>query len=532
MNKKAAFFLPLLTFSLSSCFYIGGGFSGTISIKDTKYVDFNEPTYESSYKSSNLKLENVGFANGWKPLKSNGDINLLVVPIETKDDYFSQDEISLIKDGFFGESTSTGWESLKSYYNKSSHGKLNFQGQVLNPLKVSNSTSGLEYNYLNYTNSSEDFITAQFYNQTVEYICDSSNDAQDIDGNSIDLKKYDNDNDGYIDAIWFVYSPHYNRSDETLYWAWTGSARSTETFSQNGNTLRGNAYSWASIDFFKEGKYKSGNTYLADSHTFIHETGHLLGIDDYYSYDNDDEKNFDAPVGGVDMMDFNIGDHMAFTKFQLGWETPMNINDVYSQSNQTIELKSHTDYNESIIIPAQGYNKTPYDEYLILEYYTPTNLNKKDNTKYTNNLGTYTQSGLLIYHVDARVGKMNPNSKGEPVWDKCKYDKLPSLDFDTWNKYFMYTPIYNNTRSYCYESTLQKSDANFYRGMLVSLLPATGSKIKSSSGYSTNNSLCKNGFEFNSKYENFYFDDGNTLPFNFKVVSTDSSSCTIEFTKK
>ena len=52
-----------------------------------------------------------------------------------------------------------------------------------------------------------------------------------------------------------------------------------------------------------------------DSTVYIHETGHLLGLDDYYDY-NDDI----GPRGGIgktDMMENNIGDHSSLSKILL-----------------------------------------------------------------------------------------------------------------------------------------------------------------------------------------------------------------------
>ena len=49
---------------------------------------------------------------------------------------------------------------------------------------------------------------------------------------------------------------------------------------------------------------------------------------DYYNYDAGDESSttpYLAPAGCLDMMDFNIGDHMAYSKFLLGWIEPTVI---------------------------------------------------------------------------------------------------------------------------------------------------------------------------------------------------------------
>ena len=59
---------------------------------------------------------------------------------------------------------------------------------------------------------------------------------------------------------------------------------------------------------------------IVDAHTFIHETGHLLGLDDYYDYN--DYRGAKGGLYGADMMDNNIGDHGSVNKLLLGWIEP------------------------------------------------------------------------------------------------------------------------------------------------------------------------------------------------------------------
>jgi M6 family metalloprotease-like protein len=48
-----------------------------------------------------------------------------------------------------------------------------------------------------------------------------------------------------------------------------------------------------------------------------------LGLPDYYDYD--DTTGPKGGVGGWDMMDYNGGDHNAFSKYLLGWIDPLVI---------------------------------------------------------------------------------------------------------------------------------------------------------------------------------------------------------------
>ena len=70
----------------------------------------------------------------------------------------------------------------------------------------------------------------------------------------------------------------------------------------------------------------------------------------------------------------------------------------------------------------------------------------------------------------------------------------------------------------------------YYRGRLVSLLPATGSKIQGGlTGYANNQSLFKKGDRFSDVYQNFKFDDGSKPLFDFTIGDIKSDSCTIMF---
>ena len=96
-------------------------------------------------------------------------------------------------------------------------------------------------------------------------------------------------------------------------------------------------YSFASVDFI----FGDGDLNYPDARTYIHETGHMLGLIDYYS------DNSSAPAGMVDMMDFNIGDHNAYSKFSLGWVNPR----IATKSGE-YTLKPFQENGDCIIVPA------------------------------------------------------------------------------------------------------------------------------------------------------------------------------------
>ena len=276
----------------------------------------------------------------------------------------------------------------------------------------------------------------------------------------------------------------------------------------------------------------------------------MLGLDDYYSYDYDAyNKNYDTPVGGIDMMDMNIGDHDSYSKYLLGWIDPLVITEEYLKSNDyELTLNSlcdvSTNRNKAFLIPTytdsgSRFNGTAFDEYLLVEFSTNTDLNLKDSQgKYSNGLRGYTKPGVLVYHVNSRVGRMLPDSSGNPIWDGSVYDGLPEYD-STWGKKLMYYYVYSNTRSYCYDTKISDTSSRFYRGRLISLLPATGNKTGSiAQNYSSDSSLYLSGSSFmkdengkDSTYSEFVFDDGSKPRFGFTVkgFSSDRKQATIHF---
>ncbi|MCI7797684.1 MAG: hypothetical protein MR520_03810 [Mollicutes bacterium] len=228
------------------------------------------------------------------------------------------------------------------------------------------------------------------------------NDA--IQALHIDTSKYDGNKDGIIDGVWMIYNYYdyatarqmgINISDN--YWAYTYWDQENKTPSVTKPVS--NVFAWASYDFLLE-----GGASKIDAHTLIHETGHMLGLNDYYDYND-----IGAPTGLVDMMDANIIDHNFYSKMVLGWAKPYIVT-----GDVNIQLSTTNNENNFVIVP---YNNlpirttngkkyfNPYDEYMLVEYYSPTGLNEKDSAnKYPgNNVQGFTKEGFRVYHIDARL---------------------------------------------------------------------------------------------------------------------------------
>lgn len=205
------------------------------------------------------------------------------------------------------------------------------------------------------------------------------------------LDDLDSDDDGFIDLIWNVYAYPYSSGDTSFWWAYvtyTGNSAGSLT------TPTVQTLAWASTNFLAEGS----NGY--ESRTFIHETGHTLGMDDYYDYNKEW-----SPAGGIDYMDQNLGDHNSYSKFAYGWVNPWVLKEEDLEGGKTAEitLRLATTTGDCLVLASPNYNNTAFDEYMMVELVGPYGLCKKD---YTTQSG-FTQYGIRVWHVDARAVSSN-----------------------------------------------------------------------------------------------------------------------------
>ena len=340
---------------------------------------------------------------------STGDVNILVVPVnfDLNDirpyerrsyiDFNEGDYLEAMEYTFNGTSSLDGanpyWESVSSFYEKSSYGNLHFNFEITDPFTPEMSASEF-LSKEDLTSSSSSVGGSQ---ALITDILEHGLTKNDVPIDIFDAK-YDQNEDGYIDGMWLIYNVidgDLVSSESQPFWAYTTNYLAKATDTENGEIkIVGTRYANCALSFLYD-----DSTLGYDAHTIIHETGHMLGLDDYYSYDNSGNYGY---LGGIDMMDLNIGDHSAFSKYALGWIEPT----VIYKNDTTITLKPFEDTGEALIIPSSYYNDSAFSEYLILEYETPTGLNELDATKkYRNAYPLAFSNGLAIYHVDARLIK-------------------------------------------------------------------------------------------------------------------------------
>lgn len=330
------------------------------------------------------------------------------------------------------------------------------------------------------------YDSSYYYNATYDYYGDEVaigdqlvlNEALAYLEGKMDLSKFDSDGNNIIDSVVLVNT--LDIGEEDFYWAYRywNIYTDDEGYYYEYDGVSANDYLWASYEFLYESYDEEGNvnyddTSVMNTYTFIHEFGHILGLDDYY-----DTAYVGAPLDGCDMMDSMLGDHNAFSKFNLGWLTTSRL--VTTDTNVTLTLEDFSKNGDTIII-ANNWNESlgAYQEYYILVYYTNNGLNAGD-------YGYFSRDGIVVYHVNASLYKEEYD--GEIYYD-----------------------IYNNN-----------TDAS------------------EENGYGTENNLIefvKSGedtftYVVGSTFVDVADDNGNELGYTFTIDSMTSEYATITFTAK
>lgn len=487
----------------------------SINNSTDNFIQINQNQYKTTFNDLRTSYFYKAEAN------QKGDVKVLVVPVEF-DDYLA-DGLPAGRVGtrhhidqvVFGEGpdkdpeTLVQWESLRSFYDKSSYGQTNMTGYVADWWRVNQ--------------KAKDFGKGASVQGLISEV--SNYYANSIDPN-VNPVEFDANKDGFIDLTILVYScpTKISGKDDDVFWAYC-----TQT-SARADRLKPKVsrYIWMSQTFMYDGGYWEGDTHnkwssaqiaddvnfkqKLDAHTFIHESGHGLGLADYYSYDDGDI----SPTGQVDMMDHNVGDHNAYSKAILGWTNPYVVT-----GRASITINSFQKTGDSIIVPIRSLDwvqnsYTLLDEYLILEYDTVDNLVVFDSEHPYE--GFYPQwfrtNGVRVFHADSRIGVFT-KSGGNFVG----YGKKTAIA---------------NEDNYVYLAHDNTPSRTVNGNRHLELLSVKGQGVR---GASLDSDLFVQGSSFGyNTYTNFLMntrsgDKGDKTPlgYKFEITAMTEDSCTIEF---
>ena len=474
----------------------------TLEPSDFLYYDINELDLyayfsKGTHFSDNLKYNGPEISKAVMP--SFGKPNILVVPL-TLGGTHTEKMLNEIKIAFSGTSEQTGFESVNSFYYKSSNGRLDIQFDFMDDWFKPQNSKDYYGQYDSKKDRYGDYGTGVIYNEFLK--------AYD---SVIDFSKYDNDEDGFIDGIWFIYDimPEYF-SEDRVWWAYVTSTYNT---SRKYDGCYPRNYANASYYFMHE--YETEKRYgiklekydmsdiAIDAHTYIHETGHLLGLNDYY--DNDPTKGGSGGLYGAGMMDANCGDLNTVDKLLLGFADPYVLSTTLGTvTTKTVEIGAFEDTGEFILV-AKNNPKSIYSEYFLIELYTNTGLNAHDipiskpaSLLPINPINIYPSYGIRILHVNASLTKeYNGKTYSFPVDFTYNNSTTKTLFVDT---------LVNNKKGIVRD---KDTDSNYLDIRAL---------------------YYETGVDYDLISSDFKMANGSNLFFNFKIDSISSEKATITFT--
>ena len=203
----------------------------------------------------------------------------------------------------------------------------------------------------------------------------------------------------------------------------------------------------------------------------IHETGHALGLPDYYDYD--DSVGPRGGVGGLDMMDANWGDHNSFSKFLLGWLTPQ----VRSSGSGVLTLGPGAEHPDALMVMPGASAGGLFGEYYLVQ-----------NRSRVGNDSDIPTDGLLIWHVDSRLDASGNDYAYDNSYTAHKLLRLMEADgrehietvadyFARWDDYYRHGTSLSDTST---------PDSKKYDGsasnVSVGNIPAAGTSMTFTAG--------------------------------------------------
>ena len=241
-----------------------------------------------------------GYGSVTCPLE--GNVKLLVIPVwfNNSGNYINSSKKETVRSdiqkAYFGSNSETGWRSVASFYEEESNGELHLTGTVSEWWN-----SGISSTTAKYEGQGYDFDTGEFVKSAVDWYFENHSSDSPVN--------YDSDRDGYLDGVMLIYgSPNYAtlRESTNNLWAYCYWVDQAQKSVSNPGV---NVYFWASYDFMYGSNTASSHTGYSyyygdtanctiDAHTYIHEMGHVFGLEDYYDY-----AGATSPAGAYSMQD-------------------------------------------------------------------------------------------------------------------------------------------------------------------------------------------------------------------------------------
>lgn len=316
--------------------------------------------------SSSASLINAPLNQFHRTMPSTGNVKAIMLIVDFPDVTFSNRlSLSEIKDALYGDGNTSSsnypFESSKAYYKRASYGNLNFTGDVF--------TYTAKNNRSYYVNKNE--------YETLMMEVMTALDSQ------IDYSQYDSNSDGIIDNI-TINVPLNGTSDDDFFYGCQATWYINNNFSVDGMKVYGYIMDDAQPSYDNISYYNC---------VYCHESGHLMGLPDYYKYNSSDWQGMNG-IAGYELMDDMYCDLSSFSKLMYGWLKTNEVQ-VYdtSKSSQTFTISSASTTGDCIILPIGNLDSNYFSEYFIIEYISNEG----------NNKGFVGSGGIRMIHVDAET---------------------------------------------------------------------------------------------------------------------------------
>ncbi len=369
------------------------------------------PSESGTYPEKTLTKNYASYEVTTKATPNKGDVKCLVIPVwfnnsssyigtlkdengVTQKEQIRQDLNTVI----FGDSSEVAYESVASFYNKESHGAFNLTGTV---------TPWYECGRNSYDLKVKDSIAQDEWNLATDainwYFANSSETLDD----------YDSNEDGVIDSVMIYYGTNgYGTNDKGEKDYYSRGFQYAGSIRNEGENPYSRITFFSALDMYGINAASDPSVQLStpdlsslcpgfDTVTAIHEYGHTFGVTDYYDEASKVDEARCTPAGEFTMQNNNKGGHEPFSTMTIGWTNPTVFDASLVEKGETINVTLHDfqDSNEVLLLtPSWSVEKEAFDEYILLELYTPTVLNEYPAKK--NLILDADTIGIRVWHVD------------------------------------------------------------------------------------------------------------------------------------
>lgn len=357
-----------------------------------------------------------GIGSGFNYVNSTGNINALIMPVWFNDSsnfFNASQKDQLIEDidvVMFGEHEDGLKISVKDYYDKASHGKLNITGDILDFYESTRNASSFS--------DDESSTTYTFASEAMSWFRTTYTDKS--------LGDYDADNNGKVDVAIFLFAGnYYGQKGRTHSYAFNLVFQMNEAgvgvhpYLDSCIFMPLGAFYGFQLKTASQTNQKNiddlSKTRLNDfryaSETLIHEIGHSFGCVDLYTQAGHSQINSNGgyePTGTATIMSSNLETMDPFESNVLGWSEPyvLSADDYEVGQSFDIQLNDYQDSGENIILtPSWNVKDSPFDEYMQLELYTPDGL-------YSHSQNGVVDTGVRLWHINAALEKNNNGQTG------------------------------------------------------------------------------------------------------------------------